>query len=210
MFRSGDPVEVHFKVGDAPVALRGKLAQFARSLLGIQLTDTMPCSSFLSPGATVLVAISGGTGVYTAQAVVQRCNASAGHLVVTVQGSFCYQQRRQHERYLCNMPVRLRVVGDPEWIEGVCRDISAGGARIYLERQIRLRSETLELVFLSPDSHQAVRAIGEVVRIGKLVDASGWELGIRFTEMNRMERIHFTRLLQHWASVYQREPVQPD
>ncbi|MCS6948971.1 MAG: PilZ domain-containing protein [bacterium] len=210
MFRAGDPVEVHFKVGNAPVTLRGKLAQIARPLLGIQLSDTLACNGSLVPGAAVVVAISGGTGIYTAPAVVQRCNLEARQLVVATQGSFCYQQRRQHERYRCDMQVRLRPVGDTEWTAGICRDISAGGARIYLPQELVLRSNTLELVFLSPDNQQAVRAIAEVVRTSKLLDESGWELGVRFTEMNRMEKIHFARLLQHWAAQHEREPVQPD
>lgn len=210
MFQTGDPVEIHFKVGNVPVALRGKLVQVARPLLGIQLNNAAAPSSTLASGMVVLVAISGGTGIYTAQATVQRYDAASGQLVVAIQGSFCFQQRRQHERYRCHMPVRLRVVGDTEWIDGVCRDISAGGARIYLPQQFIIRSNTLEVLFIAPDNQQAVRAIAEVVRTSKLIDDSGWELGIRFTEMNRMEKIQFARLLQHWATNSARQPVQPD
>lgn len=210
VFQSGDPVEVRVKLGNVPIALRGKLVQVARPLLGIQLSDTLTHTSFLASGAEVFVAISGGTGVYTAPATVQRYDLVSGQLVVATHGSFCYQQRRQYERYRCRMPVRLRVVGDAEWLEGVCRDISASGARVYLQQELRLRSETLELVFVSPDSQQSVRAMGEVIRINRTVDQSGWEIGVRFTEMKRTERIQFARLLQHWATIYDREPVQPD
>ncbi|GIV15883.1 MAG: hypothetical protein KatS3mg022_1318 [Armatimonadota bacterium] len=208
MFHTGDPVEIHFKQGDVPVTLRGKLVQMARPLLGIQIMEHTVCDGSVKPGTCVLVAISGGTGVYTSEAVVQRCDVAAGQVIVAVSGSFRYQQRRQHERYRCDMQVRLRVVGDTEWISGVCRDISAGGARIYLSQEFVLRSNTLEVVFISPASQQAVRAVAEIVRTSKLVSDSGWEIGIRFTEMNRMEKIQFARLLQHWASLQQREPVQ--
>lgn len=208
MFRTGDPVEIHFKLGNTPVALRGNLVQMARPLLGVQLTDPPVCEGSMKPGTTVLIAISGGTGVYTSEAVVQRCDMASGQMIVSVNGSFRFQQRRQHERYRCDMQVRLRVVGDTEWISGVCRDISAGGARIYLSQEFVLRSNTLEVVFISSVTQQAVRAVAEIVRTSKLLNDSGWEIGVRFTEMNRMEKIQFARLLQHWASLQQHEPVQ--
>lgn len=210
MFQTGDPVEIHFKMGDAPVTLRGKLVQMARPLLGIQLMNSPACDGSIKPGMTVLIAISGGTGVYTSEVVVQRCDMTLGQLIVSVNGSFRFQQRRQHERYPCDMQVHVRVVGDTEWINGVCRDISAGGARIYLSQEFVLRSNTLEVVFISPTNQQAVRAIAEIVRTSKLLNDSGWEIGIRFTEMNRMEKIQFARLLQHWASRQQRDPVRSD
>lgn len=208
MFQTGDPVEVHFKLGETPLSIHGQLAQVARPLMAILVSEPPVCNGAIKPGNTVIIAISGGTGVYTAEAVVQRCDLSAGHLIVSVNSSFRYQQRRQHERYRCNMQVRLRVVGDTEWVNGICRDISAGGARVYLAQEFTLRSNTIEIVFIAPDSQQAVRAIAEIVRTSKLLHDSGWEIGVRFTEMNRMEKIQFTRLLQHWASQQQREPVQ--
>lgn len=208
MFQTGDPVEIHFKIGNMPVSLQGTLVQMVRPLIGIQLTEASACDGSLKPGVNVLLAISGGTGVYTAEVTVQRCDLAARQLVVSVGGSFRYQQRRLHERYRCNMQTRLRAAGDTKWIDGVCRDISAGGARIYLSQQFTLRSDTLEVVFIAPGNQQAVRAVAEVVRTSKLLDDSGWEIGIRFTEMSRTEKIQFSRLLQHWASLQQREPVQ--
>ncbi|MCS6830192.1 MAG: PilZ domain-containing protein [Armatimonadota bacterium] len=208
MFQVGDPVEVHFKLGEAAVSMHGRLAQVARPLIAIQIAEPPVCNGAVKPGSMVVVAISGGTGVYTAEAIVQRCDLAAGHLIVAINSSFRYQQRRQHERYRCDMQVRLRVVGDPEWLSGRCMDISAGGARIYLPQQFTLRSNTIEVVFVAPDNQQAVRAVAEIVRTSKLLHDSGWEIGVRFTEMNRMEKIHFARLLQHWASLQQREPVQ--
>lgn len=208
MFHTGDPIEIHFKLAHAPFSLRGKLVQMARPLLGIQLAEPPMCDGMVKPGTCVLVAISGGTGVYTAEAVVQRCDMAAGQVILSVNGSFRYQQRRQHERYRCDMQVRLRVVGDPEWMNGVCRDISAGGARIYLAQEFVMRSNTIEVVFIAPDNQQAVRAVAEIVRTSKLLHDSGWEIGVHFTEMSRTEKIQFARLLQHWASQQEREPVQ--
>lgn len=196
VFQTGDPVEIHFKMGNTCVTLHGKLVQMPCPLMGMRLTDSSGGADSLKRGMTVLIAIGGSTGVYSAEAVVQRCDPAEGQVVVSVNGSFRYQQRRWHERYRCDMQVRLRVVGDTKWISGVCRDISAGGARIYLSQEIELRSNTLEVVFLSPTNQQAVRAVGEVVRTSKLLDDSGWEIGVRFAEMNRMEKIHFARLLQ--------------
>ncbi len=209
MFQVGDPVEIHFKAGNVSVALHGTLAQMVRSLMGIHLKNQPPHEGLVRSGLNVLVVISGGTGVYTAEAVVQQYHPASGQIVVCVNGSFRFQQRRQHERYPCNMQVRLRVVGGAEWINGECRDISAGGARIHVPQEIVLPSSTLEVVFISPTSQQAVRAVAEIVRTGKLLEEEGWEIGIRFAEMSRMEKIQFARLLQHWADAQQREPVQP-
>lgn len=208
MFHPGDPVQLHFKLGDMSVALHGKLAQAVRQLIEVHLTEEQVHSEAVKPGMSVLIVISGGTGIYTAEANIQRYQPQTGQIVVTLKGSFRYQQRRQHERYRCNMQVRLRVVGDTEWLTGVCRDISAGGARLYLPQEFVLRSNTLEVIFIAPTNEQAVRAVAEVVRTSKLIEDSGWELGIRFIEMDRMEKIRFARLLQHWASTDQREPVQ--
>lgn len=209
MFQIGDPVEIHFRSGNIPVALHGKLAQMVRPLMEIHLSDQPVHDGLVRAGVNVLVAVSGGKGIYTAEAVVQRYHPADGQIVVCVNGSFRFQQRRQHERYRCRMQVRLRAVGDSEWITGECRDISAGGARIYLPNELALRSDTLEVVFISPTSQQAVRAVAEIVRTGKLLEESGWEIGVRFAEMSRMEKIQFARLLQHWESTQQREPVNP-
>ncbi len=209
MFHSGDPAEIHFKLGSTSVAMQGKVAQFVRPLMEIHLTGEPVHDGVVHTGMNVLVVVSSGTGVYTAEASIHRYQPQAGQVVVAVNGCFRFQQRRQHERYKCNIPVRLRVVGDSEWVNAICRDISAGGARLYLPQEFVLRSNTLEVIFISPDSQQGVRAIAEVVRTSKLLEDNGWELGIRFIEMDRMEKIRFARLLQHWASVEQHEPVQP-
>jgi len=111
----------------------------------------------MKPGTTVLIAISGGTGVYTSEAVVQRCDMASGQMIVSVNGSFRFQQRRQHERYRCDMQVRLRVVGDTEWISGVCRDISVGGAFIYLLQKKVPGGLRLEVRFSSAVIEQEVR-----------------------------------------------------
>lgn len=208
MFHPGDPVQIHFKLGDMSVALHGKLAQAVSQLIEVHLTEEPAHSEAVKPGMSVLIVISGGTGVYTAEANIQRYQLQTGQIVVAVKGSFRYQQRRQHERYRCSMQVRLRVVGDTKWLTGVCRDISAGGARLYLPQEFVLHSDTLEVIFVAPTNEQAVRAVAEVVRTSKLIEDSGWELGVRFIEMDRMEKIRFTRLLQHWASAGQHEPVQ--
>lgn len=208
MFHPGDPVQIHFKLGDMSVALHGKLAQAVSQLIEVHLTEEPAHSEAVKPGMSVLIVISGGTGVYTAEANIQRYQPQTGQIVVAVKGSFRYQQRRQHERYRCNMQVRLRVVGDTKWLTGVCRDISAGGARLYLPQEFVLHSDTLEVIFVAPTNEQAVRAVAEVVRTSKLIEDSGWELGVRFIEMDRMEKIRFARLLQHWASAGQHEPVQ--
>jgi c-di-GMP-binding flagellar brake protein YcgR len=176
----------------------------------IHLADSLICESAVKPGATVTVAISGGTGLYCADAVIQRYYPATRQLIIAISGSFRFEQRRQHERYRCHMPVRLRVVGDTQWTGGECRDISAGGARIYLPKELVLRSNTVELVFISPTNQQGVRAMAEVVRTSKLLNDPGWEIGVRFTEMERVEKIQFARLLQYWASAREREPVRPD
>jgi hypothetical protein len=209
VFQAGDPVEIQLRSGNLCVGVRGKLVQFVRPLMEIHLENSPVCASALQAGAVVPLAISGGTGVYTAEAVVQRYNSATGQVIVSVNGSFRFQQRRQHERYPCRMPVHVRAVGDTDWQNAECCDISAGGARIYLAQEIILRTSTLEIVFLAPGSQQGVRAVAEVVRTSKLLHEAGWELGVRFTEMDRAEKIRFTRLLQYWASVQHREPVQP-
>lgn len=209
VFRGGDAVEIRFNQGNTTVSLHGTLAQVVRPLLEVHLNSVPPPDASLKQGMTVAIAITSGTGIYTADVTVQQYHPQAQRVVVAANGCFRYQQRRQHERYRCEMQVHLRCVGDPDWTSGICRDISAGGARIYLPREFVLRSNTLEVVFLSPANQQAVRAIAEVVRASKLLDEAGWELGIRFTEMNRMEKIHFARLLQHWASFSEHEPIQP-
>ena len=209
MFQAGDPVQIQFKLGNSAVALRGKLAQAVRSLIEVHLTDEPVHDGSLKPGSGVVVVISSSTGIYTSEATVQRYYPPTGQLVVTVNGCFRHQQRRQHERYRCEMQVHLRAAGETDWIAGICRDISAGGARIYVPQELVLKSTSLEVVFISPSNQQAVRAMAEVARTSKLLDDVGWELGVRFTEMNRMEKIHFARLLQHWASVGEREPIQP-
>jgi len=210
VFQTGDPAEIHFRTGNTLVALHGTLVQMARPLMEIHLKNQPLHDGLVRPGTNVLVVISGGAGIYTAEAVIQQYLPADGQIVVCVDGSFRFQQRRQHERYRCNMQVRLRVVGDTEWITGECRDISAGGARIYLPQGVVLRSNTVELLFISPVNQQAVRAVAEIVRTGKLLDQDGWEIGVRFTEMSRMEKIQCARLLQLWASPQQREPVKPD
>ncbi|MEJ5253359.1 MAG: PilZ domain-containing protein [Chthonomonadetes bacterium] len=209
VFHPGDPAEIHFKLGSTSVAMQGKVAQFVRPLLEVHLTGEPVHDGAVHTGMNVLVVVSGGTGIYTAEASIQRYQPQTGQLVLAVNGSFRFQQRRQHERYRCKIPVRLRVVGDSEWVSATCRDISAGGARLYLSQEFVLRSNAVEIIFISPDSQQGVRAIAEVVRTSKLLEESGWELGIRFTEMDRMEKIRFARLLQHWASVEQHEPAKP-
>jgi len=210
VFQTGDPVEIHFRTGNTLVALHGTLVQMVRPLMEIHLNSQPLHDGLVRSGINVLVVISAGTGIYTTEAVIQRYHPAAGQIVVCVNGSFRFQQRRQHERYRCNMQVRLRAVGDTEWITGECRDISAGGARIYLAQELVLRSNTLELLFISPGNQQAVRAVAEIVRTGKLLDQDGWEIGVRFTEMSRMEKIQFARLLQLWADPQDREPVRPD
>jgi len=209
VFHVGDPVQIHFKLGNTAIALQGKLAQMVRPLMEVHLTEKPLHNGAVKPGMCVLVVISGGTGVYTAEASIQQYRPHTGQVVVAVNGSFRFQQRRQQERYRCDMQVRLRVVGDAEWITGTCRDISAGGARIYLPQEFVLRSNTLEIVFIAPTNQQAVRAIAEVVRTSKLLEETGWEVGVRFTEMDRMEKIRFARLLQHWASAEGHEPIHP-
>lgn len=209
MFQAGDPVQIHFKLRDTPIALQGKLAQMVRPLMEIHLTEEPVFDGAVKPGMSILVVVVGGTGIYTAEASIQRYQPNTGQVVVAVKGSFRFQQRRQHERYRCEMQARLRVVGDTEWLDGVCRDISAGGARIYLPQEFVLRSDTVEVIFIAPTNEQAVRAMAEVVRTSKLIEGNGWELGIRFTEIDRMEKIRFARLLQHWASAGQHEPIKP-
>lgn len=209
VFRIGDPVEIQVKLGTNSISLYGKLAQVVRPLLEIHLNQQQGHIGAVQPGTSVVVYISGGTGIYIADAIVQRCYAQTGQVVVSIDGCFRFQQRRQHERYRCEMQARLRVVGDNEWVPGICRDISAGGARIYLSREFVLRSNTMEVVFISPTNHQAVHTMAEVVRTSKLVGDNGWEIGIRFAEMNRMEKIQFARLLQYWESVAQHDPVDP-
>ncbi len=209
MFQAGDPVEVHVKIGGNPVALRGQVAQVVRPLIEVHLADNPPLDGSIKPGMCVPIAITSSTGIYSSEATVQRYHPQTKQLVVAVNGSFRFQQRRQHERYRCEMQVHLRASGENEWTTGICRDISAGGARIYVPQNFVLQSNALEVVFIAPTNQQAVRANAEVVRTSKLLNDEGWELGIRFTEMNRMEKIHFARLLQHWASINQQEPYQP-
>ncbi len=210
MFQIGASVKIHLKVNTSMVVSQGKLARMACPLLAIHLQNESLYDMLLTPGTNVLLVISAESGIYSGEAVVQQYHPEVAEIVVQVKGSFRFQQRRQHERYPCNMQVRLRAVGDTEWITGECRDISAGGARIYLAQELVLRSNTLELLFISPGNQQAVRAVAEIVRTGKLLDQDGWEIGVRFTEMSRMEKIQFARLLQLWADPRDREPVKPD
>lgn len=200
MFHTGNPVEIAIDTSAGSLSVTGTLARVACPVLEVHLADPSLAQSILRGGLVVGVNISGAKGVYSTEATIHRFDGQTGQLVLVANGSFRYQQRRQHERYLCDIPVHLRIVGDSEWVSGRCRDISAGGARIYLPQEFTLRSNTLEIVFIAPDNQQAVRAIAEIVRTSKLLNESGWELGIRFTEMNRMEKIHFARLLQHWAN----------
>lgn len=196
MFQTGASVKIHLRGNTSTVVSQGKLARMACPLMAIRLQDNSLHDTLFTRGTNVLLVISAEAGIYSGEAVVQEYHPEVAEIVVQVKGSFRFQQRRQHERYPCNMQVRLRVVGDTEWVTGECRDISAVGARIYLPHELILRSDTVELLFISEANQQVGHAVAEIIRIGKTRDKEGWEIAVRFTEMSRAEKIQFARLLQ--------------
>lgn len=199
MFQSGNPVELRYRVGDGEIALQGSLQRVHLPLLEVHLVEHALAAALASPGKNVVVHVTGGMGVYTSEAVVQRYDAQNQQVYLLVKDAFRYQQRRQYERFPCKLPVKLRVVGDEQWTNGEVRDISIGGARVHVTQELQLRSNTIELILTSPIDRQLIHIVADIVRVLHNVDEVGdWELGVRFVEMGRMDKIHFMRLLQFY------------
>ena len=93
-----------------------------------------------------------------------------------------YSEKRDHRRMGVECPAVFRVDGEPDWEEGLARDLSAGGLQLVTERELAVGTR-LE-VELRPEKALVppLRARAEVARVDEAAEDGRAALGLAFLE----------------------------
>ncbi|PIU67276.1 MAG: hypothetical protein COS84_04860 [Armatimonadetes bacterium CG07_land_8_20_14_0_80_40_9] len=101
-------------------------------------------------------------------------------------------ERRQYSRMKDERPVQFRLLHSKEVenLEGIDRDISAGGIRLVVRKTVSLGA-FLELRFdFPPPNMETIWVIGRVVRVEEIKEEGSvrFSLGIRFTNISEGDK----------------------
>ncbi len=94
-----------------------------------------------------------------------------------------------------DIPVRFKDLKIGERVNGVCKDISGGGAGVEVGRELRPRTP-IEMWFDLPDGYEPMHLLGKVVWSSQL--GTAWRLGISF---DRPRLMSMARILKYEATM---------
>lgn len=111
------------------------------------------------------------------------------------------QERRRYARHDCDGPVTV-LEGGRERSGGLV-NLSAGGAAIQMATSTPVESAiAIGLSFRLPGMAHTITPRGEIVY------QKGGRLGVRFTEVNQVDRVRLDRWLQQQNAIAEKSPAQ--
>ena len=189
---SGKPIEVEVYFPNHFITLPGRLFCAENGRICIRLLTEVLTPGLLTPGNPVRLTIHTPTHQHLLETRVRGGSRSLLELEVPMQ--MVSLRKRQYVRRELTAAVLWRPVEDKsEWRYATMLDISEGGLRMRCLQPVEV-GEELELEFALYGDDQPIRAQGRVVWRRESAGEQ-WEMGIEFTQLPRIDRIHIRRLV---------------
>ena len=189
---SGKQIEVEVYFPNHFITLPGRLFCAEEDQTWVQLQTEALVPGLLTAGNPVRLTIHTPTHQHLLETRVRGGSRSLLELEVPMQ--MVSLRKRQYVRRDLTAAVLWRPVEDTsEWCHATMLDISEGGLRMRCLQPVEV-GEELELEFALYGDDQPIRAQGRVVWRRESAGEQ-WEMGIEFTQLPRIDRIHIRRLV---------------
>ncbi len=189
---SGNQVEVEVYFLNHFITLPGRLLCTEDGRICIHLLTEALTPGLLTPGNPVRLTIHTPTHQHLLETRLRGGSRSLLELEVPMQ--MVSLRKRQHVRRELTAAVLWRPVGGKsEWRYATMLDISEGGLRMRCLQPVEVGDE-IELEFALYGDDQPILACGRVVWRRESAGEQ-WEMGIEFTQLPRIDRIHIRRLV---------------
>jgi Tfp pilus assembly protein PilZ len=189
---SGNQIEVEVYFPNHFITLPGRLFCAEDGRICIRLLTEVLTPGLLTPGNPVRLTIHTPTHQHLLETRVRGGSRSLVEMEVPMQ--MVSLRKRQYVRRELTAAVLWRPVNDKsEWRYATMLDISEGGMRIRCLQPVEV-GDDIELEFALYGDDQPVLARGRVVWRRESAGEQ-WEMGLEFTQLPRIDRIHIRRLV---------------
>jgi Tfp pilus assembly protein PilZ len=189
---SGKQIEVEIYFPNHFITLPGRLFCAEGGRICVRLLTEVLTPGLLTPGNPVRLTIHTPTHQHMLETRI--CGGSRSVVELEVPLQMVSLRKRQYVRRELTAAVLWRPVEDKsEWRYATMLDISEGGLRMRCLQPVEV-GEELELEFALYGDDQPIQARG---RVAWQRESAGeqWEMGIEFTQLPRIDRIHIRRLV---------------
>jgi hypothetical protein len=189
---SGKQIEVEVYFPNHFITLPGRLFCDEGGRICVRLLTEVLVPGLLTPGNPVRLTLHTPTHQHMLETRI--CGGSRSVVELEVPMQMVRLRKRQYVRRELTVAVLWRPVEDKSaWHQGITVDISEGGLRMRCLQPVEV-GEELELEFALYGDDQPIRARG---RVAWRRESAGeqWEMGIEFTQLPRIDRIHIRRLV---------------
>jgi hypothetical protein len=189
---SGKQIEVEVYFPNHFITLPGRLFCDEGGRICVRLLTEVLVPGLLTPGNPVRLTLHTPTHQHMLETRI--CGGSRSMVELEVPMQMVRLRKRQYVRRELTVAVLWRPVEDKSaWHQGITVDISEGGLRMRCLQPVEV-GEELELEFALYGDDQPIRARG---RVAWRRESAGeqWEMGIEFTQLPRIDRIHIRRLV---------------
>jgi Tfp pilus assembly protein PilZ len=189
---SGKQIEVEIYFPNYFITLPGRLFCAEGGRICVRLLTEVLTPGLFTPGNPVRLTIHTPTHQHMLETRI--CGGSRSVVELEVPRQMVSLRKRQYVRRELTAAVLWRPVEDKsEWRYATMLDISEGGLRMCCLQPVEV-GEELELEFVLYGDDQPIRARG---RVAWRRESAGeqWEMGIEFTQLPRIDRIHIRRLV---------------
>jgi c-di-GMP-binding flagellar brake protein YcgR len=158
----------------------------------------------LRPGELVQVAYTTRRSVFFADAtLVSMCAEPPSALVIRLGDEWRKIERRQFQRFPISVPASIEGQPDDSPIAGTLEDVSMGGVRVSVDRQLRLR-DRLNLCFMLPGSPEPMQIRTHVVRsaASDCQPTGLWTYGCQFDELLETDQARISRIVHLMNGVH--------
>jgi c-di-GMP-binding flagellar brake protein YcgR len=151
----------------------------------------------LRPGELLQVAYTTRRSVFFADATLVSMRAEPpSALVVQLGDDWQKIERRQFQRFPISLPASIEGLPYDAPISGILEDVSMGGVRVSVDRQLRLR-DRLNLCFMLPGSPEPMQIRTHVVRsaASDSHQTGLWTYGCQFDELLETDQARISRIV---------------
>ena len=189
---SGKQIEVEIYFPNHFITLPGRLFCAEGGRTCVRLLTEVLVPGLLTPGNPVRLTLHTPTHQHMLETRVRGGSRSLVEMEVPMQ--MVSLRKRQYVRRELIAAVLWRPVEDKsEWRYATMLDISEGGMRMRCLQPVEVGDE-IELEFALYGDDQPILACGRVVWRRESAGEQ-WEMGLEFTQLPRIDRIHIRRLV---------------
>ena len=190
--KAGSSIEVEVYFPNHFITLPGRLFCAEGGVVCVRLLTEVLTPGLLNTGNPVRLTISTPTHQYMMETRIRAGNRNLIEVEIPMQ--MVSLRKRQYARREWTAALQWRPLGEQgDWRYATMLDISEGGLRMRCLQPLEMGDE-LELEFTLYGDDQPIRARG---RVAWRREAAGdqWEVGVEFTYIPRIDRIHIRRVV---------------